>query len=408
MFSSNFASILAMEFAQCGPLMNKINEINNDASEESMPHFGCSFFNNNTILESFASKCLQEILSAVNHMHKLQIVHRDIKVDNILLNLNGDVKVCDFGTSLMLPHGVSEVSDTVGTFLYWSPEMCYDREQEELSTQNAEREADDGLSSSDCFSYNPMKADVWAIGVTLYICLYGKPPYYSDISTDLFDMIALQGEFKHMSDFTLFRTNEDSSNPITCYNQQPLRLSPELTEVMRQLLCRDPNQRISSEDCLNMPWISNRSSQFHSAESKTNEGNMKSNFNSTAVKILSNRVETHSRRWLHRARQSVQARSRQRLSTYELLIQPTVLASQRESSRGPVRSSISVSDISNREYQNTSIDREYQNIPLDTSTLRRRRTTTCCEASRSCLMWCVRRSGERLSLGAPSTPPSEA
>lgn len=47
--------------------------------------------------EIFYSKISESVLNALSYMKKLKLLHRDIKPSNILLNSNGDVKVCDFG-----------------------------------------------------------------------------------------------------------------------------------------------------------------------------------------------------------------------------------------------------------------------------------------------------------------------
>ena len=58
------------------------------------PQYGCPFLNSKTMFESFASKVLYEILSAVGYIHGKNIVHRDIKVDNILLSFEGNLHNC--------------------------------------------------------------------------------------------------------------------------------------------------------------------------------------------------------------------------------------------------------------------------------------------------------------------------
>ncbi|CAK0911499.1 unnamed protein product [Prorocentrum cordatum] len=93
-----------------------------------------------------------EMALAVQHLHSLRIVHRDIKSDNYLFATGGTVKLCDFGFAAQLPWSGRLLYGCYGTAPYMSPEMVRN-EGHSLST------------------------DVWSLGATAYVLLYGDFPY---------------------------------------------------------------------------------------------------------------------------------------------------------------------------------------------------------------------------------------
>ena len=89
-----------------------------------------------------------QILLGLIHIHKKGIIHRDIKLDNILLNENLDCKICDFGVSrVMLPNEV--IYEKCGTPAYLAPEVIQEK------------------------GYSGFKADVWSLGVLTYYLITG-------------------------------------------------------------------------------------------------------------------------------------------------------------------------------------------------------------------------------------------
>ncbi|XP_053825561.1 myotonin-protein kinase [Vidua macroura] len=104
---------------------------------------------------------LAELVMAIDSVHRLGYVHRDIKPDNILLDRWGHIRLGDFGSCLRLgPDGTVRSAVAVGTPDYLSPEML-------LAVEDPSR------------SYGP-ECDWWALGVLAYEMFYGRPPFFAD------------------------------------------------------------------------------------------------------------------------------------------------------------------------------------------------------------------------------------
>lgn len=104
------------------------------------------------IREDRARVWTAQITSAVRYMHDIDIAHRDLKLENLLIDANDNMKLCDFGFVREALSG--DLSQTYcGSKSYAAPEILQGR------------------------PYDPKKADVWAIGVILYIFVTGKMPF---------------------------------------------------------------------------------------------------------------------------------------------------------------------------------------------------------------------------------------
>jgi serine/threonine protein kinase len=96
------------------------------------------------------------IILAIHYMHERNIIHRDLKLSNIFLNLEYDIKIGDFGLATTLEDLGERKKTICGTPNYIAPEILFDKER--------------GHS---------FEVDIWAFGVIMYSLLFGRPPFQS-------------------------------------------------------------------------------------------------------------------------------------------------------------------------------------------------------------------------------------
>lgn len=101
--------------------------------------------------ETVIKSWLLQLLLAIQHLHQMHVVHRDIKLLNVLVMGNGQLKLADFGLA-QRTNGEECTRSAVGTPYYLSPET---------------------LTSSRCST----KSDIWALGCLLYEVCTGEKPF---------------------------------------------------------------------------------------------------------------------------------------------------------------------------------------------------------------------------------------
>lgn len=108
---------------------------------------------------------------ALNYLHSNNVVHRDLKLENILLDKDGNVKLGDFGFAREFDDGPGNLMDTwCGTTAYASPEMLKGEK------------------------YSGEETDIWSAGIILYALLTGGLPFDDDDDDVMRDLI-LKGEY---------------------------------------------------------------------------------------------------------------------------------------------------------------------------------------------------------------------
>lgn len=103
-------------------------------------------------------------------MHERNVVHRDIKSDNILIDLNGEAKFTDFSISSLIEKE-DKFSKTEGNLYFYPPELCTGKEK--------------------MFAAKPI--DVWALGVNLFICIFHRLPFIPDNPSNILDLFKIIG-----------------------------------------------------------------------------------------------------------------------------------------------------------------------------------------------------------------------
>lgn len=110
---------------------------------------------------------IKDILNALNFIHSRNILHRDIKLDNILLDRNNNLKICDFGISLKMKSN-QYYTDRCGTPAYIAPEIIKSK-------------------------YKEFKSDYWSLGVTLFILITATPPFKAKSFNSIKGLILKKG-----------------------------------------------------------------------------------------------------------------------------------------------------------------------------------------------------------------------
>ncbi|KAI8342747.1 kinase-like domain-containing protein, partial [Chlamydoabsidia padenii] len=157
--------------------------------------------------EKRARSFARQIASAVDYMHRNSIVHRDLKIENIMIDKSGrKLKIIDFGLSnLFCPE--RQLTTYCGSLYFAAPELL-------------------------CATpYNGPEVDIWSIGVVIYVMVTGFVPF------DDKSMPGLHEKIKQ------------------CQVTYPRHLGEGCLDLLRRIFVPDPNQRIYLADILLHPWM---------------------------------------------------------------------------------------------------------------------------------------------------------
>lgn len=103
--------------------------------------------------ERYIVVVVREMLLALAYLHRMNVIHRDLKAANVLITAIGKVMLCDFGVSALLVTSQSKRNTLVGTPYWMAPEVAQP------------------IPAYDT------KADIWSLGITIYEMVTGSPPH---------------------------------------------------------------------------------------------------------------------------------------------------------------------------------------------------------------------------------------
>ncbi|CAL1268100.1 unnamed protein product [Larinioides sclopetarius] len=166
------------------------------------------------LTESQIRYLCHEVCEGLQFLHEHKIIHRDIKAGNILLNMDGGVKLADFGVSAKNKHTLQRRDSFIGTPYWMAPEVVL----------------------CETFRDNPYdyKADIWSLGITLIELAEMDPPNHE--MTPMRVLLKIQKQ-----------------DPPTL--SQPSKWSKHFNDFVSKCLVKDPQKRATAKELLEHPFI---------------------------------------------------------------------------------------------------------------------------------------------------------
>jgi len=165
------------------------------------------FFRDKPPTRDLAASIILQIVEGIKYCHSRGVIHRDMKLENILIKDDMTIKLTDFGLCAIKTHRDEYFNDEVGTVRYTAPELL----------------SGEGYDES---------VDVWGIGVILFTLLTGQYPFDGSRKSNIFKRIVK----KHID-----------------YSQYDL--SDEEINLLKRLLCKNPRYRININDIERHAWF---------------------------------------------------------------------------------------------------------------------------------------------------------
>jgi len=202
--------IIYMELATGGELFSRVISSGSLTEADARPYF-------------------RQLMEAVEEMHSKGVVHRDLKLENVLLDGSGNCKVCDFGLAHRFLAGADgskfdasvKLKEVCGSKSYCAPEVLEGR------------------------GYLGFPTDVWSCGICLFAMLAGFFPLDE----------ASGGDWRYERVKTAAAAGQSTCHTIYGFYERPCLLSKEVTDLIDAMLAINPEKRLTVAQVLQAPWL---------------------------------------------------------------------------------------------------------------------------------------------------------
>ena len=194
------------------------------------------FLNHKPLKEKYTRKYMKQLSEGLKYLLNYNILHRDLKPQNILLTEEYNIKITDFGFAKQLQNNVM-LTTLCGSPMYMAPEIINKKDYD-------------------------IKSDLWSVGIIMYEMLYGKVPFKAGNFLELIKNI---------------------NNTVIMYEHPKIIPSYEALDLLKKLLVKEPNERANWNDFFNHSWFNNDellSQENNLMELSFNSSKMFSNYKS--------------------------------------------------------------------------------------------------------------------------------
>jgi [calcium/calmodulin-dependent protein kinase] kinase len=190
---------LVLEYMKKGDLINVLKKRDGNGNDSDFQ----------TLSDFEVWQIFRQLVTGIRYLHFQNIVHGDIKPQNLLLGEDGLVKIADFGISQMLSGSDEQLHDAGGTPAFMAPELCEGKK-----------------------NFSGQLADIWAIGATIFMLRFGQPPFVAKSIINLY--------YKICNDPLVFPATPS--------------IEPGLQNLIEGMLEKNPEKRLTIAQIVAHPW----------------------------------------------------------------------------------------------------------------------------------------------------------